>query len=134
MTAPLTPKEVRAIADLARLELRDDELTALTGQLAAILHYVDLLGEVDTSNVEPLAHALDVTNVFRDDEPAPSLPVQEALANAPARKMSGGAGFYAVPPVQELAPCWSGPRGGSWPPSTRVRSPRLNSPLSISIV
>lgn len=102
MSAPLTLDEVRKIADLARLELSDAELAALAGQLDAILGYIDLLREVDTTTVEPLAHALDVSNVFRDDEPAPSLPVEEALANAPARRLGKGEGFYAVPPVQEV--------------------------------
>jgi aspartyl-tRNA(Asn)/glutamyl-tRNA(Gln) amidotransferase subunit C len=98
----LSLAEVRSIAHLARLQLSEAELTTLTGQLGAILHYMEQLGQLDTSAVEPLAHALDVKNVFREDEPVPSLPIEEALANAPARKGDGRGGkFYAVPAVQE---------------------------------
>ena len=91
----LTPTDIQRIAHLARLELSPAELTALTPQLAAIVAYVDQLGQLDTQGVEPLAHALPVSNVFRDDEVAPSLPVAEALANAP-RKLGD---CYAVPAV-----------------------------------
>jgi aspartyl-tRNA(Asn)/glutamyl-tRNA(Gln) amidotransferase subunit C len=93
----LTPDEVRWVARLARLELNDAELETMTRQLGRIVDYVALLGQVDTEGVEPLAHALDVSNVFRDDEPVPSLPVDAALSNAPKR--SGD--FYAVPAVLE---------------------------------
>src|SRR5262249_32256451 len=82
----LSAEEVRWIAHLARLELTEAELTTLTGQLSAIVGYVAQLGEVDTEGVEPLAHALPVQNVFREDDPAPSLGVDEALANAPQRR------------------------------------------------
>jgi aspartyl-tRNA(Asn)/glutamyl-tRNA(Gln) amidotransferase subunit C len=98
----LTPQEVKAVAHLARLELSDDELAAMTRQLGAILDYVAQLQQLDVDGVEPLAHALPVSNVFRDDEPAPSLPVEEALANAPERKTRGeGEHFYGVPAVLE---------------------------------
>jgi aspartyl-tRNA(Asn)/glutamyl-tRNA(Gln) amidotransferase subunit C len=96
----LTRDEVRWVAHLARLELTDTELDTLTRQLAEIVAYVDQLRQVSTEGVEPLAHALAVQNVFRDDEPAPSLPVDEALANAPERRTnSRGEQFYAVPAV-----------------------------------
>jgi aspartyl-tRNA(Asn)/glutamyl-tRNA(Gln) amidotransferase subunit C len=98
----LTRQDVKAIAELARLQLTDAEVSALTGQLGAIIHYVDQLAKLDTTDVEPLGHALDVHNVFRDDEPAPSLTPEEALANAPAKRVDGrGQHFYAVPAVQE---------------------------------
>jgi aspartyl-tRNA(Asn)/glutamyl-tRNA(Gln) amidotransferase subunit C len=67
----------------------------MTRHLSAIIDYVNQLQAVNTDGVEPLAHALDLTNVFRDDAPAPSLPVEAALANAPARKGD----FYSVPAV-----------------------------------
>jgi aspartyl-tRNA(Asn)/glutamyl-tRNA(Gln) amidotransferase subunit C len=99
-THGLSAEQVRWIAHLARLELSDAELATLTGQLSAIVDYVAQLQQLDTEGVEPLAHALDVQNVFRPDEPAPSLPVDEALANAPARRTDGrGQQFYAVPAV-----------------------------------
>ena len=91
----LTAEQVRWVAKLARLELSDAELEAMTRQLGRIVDYVAQLQQVDTEGVEPLAHALDVSNVFRPDEPAPSLPIDEALANAPKR--SGD--FYSVPAV-----------------------------------
>ena len=91
----LTAEQVRWVAHLARLELGDDDVARLTPQLGAILDYVDQLKQVNTDGVEPLAHPLKVHNVFRADEPAPSLPVDAALANAPARLGD----FFAVPAV-----------------------------------
>ena len=88
-------KDVRQVAKLSRLDLSEAELTAMATQLNRILDYVDALQEVDTDGVEPLAYPLPLQNVFRADEPTPSLPVEEALRNAPQR-----AGVYfAVPAV-----------------------------------
>lgn len=99
---PLTPEQVRAIAHLARLELTADELALMTRQLDAIVEYVTLLQEVNTDGVEPLAHALPVSNVFRDDQPAPSLAPDEAIACAPQpRKTGRGERYFAVPAVLE---------------------------------
>jgi aspartyl-tRNA(Asn)/glutamyl-tRNA(Gln) amidotransferase subunit C len=98
----LSAEQVRWVAHLARLELSEAELATMTRQLAAIVAYVDQLRQVDTEGVEPLAHPLEVTDVFREDEPIPSLPVDEALANAPRRVTTpGGDSFYAVPAVFE---------------------------------
>lgn len=98
----LTAEEVGKVAHLARLELTPAELESMTRQLSSIVDYIDQLRQLNTDNVEPLAHALDVSNVFRADEPAPSLPVEEALANAPdRRKDARGDQFYAVPAVLE---------------------------------
>ena len=69
----LSRAEVEKIALLGRLLLSDEELQRMTVQLGDILGYMDLLGEVDTTNVEPMAHARDMANVFRDDVAAPSL-------------------------------------------------------------
>jgi aspartyl-tRNA(Asn)/glutamyl-tRNA(Gln) amidotransferase subunit C len=91
----LTAEQVRWVANLARLELTPDELRAMTGQLSRIVEYVDQLQRLNTEGVEPLAHPLEVANVFRDDEPEPSLPPDAALANAPRRRGD----FYAVPAV-----------------------------------
>jgi aspartyl-tRNA(Asn)/glutamyl-tRNA(Gln) amidotransferase subunit C len=93
----LTADQVRWVAHLARLELSAAELEAMTRQLSAILDYVNQLQQVNTDGVEPLAHPLPVHNVFRDDEPRPSLPVEAALANAPDRRGD----FYGVPAVLE---------------------------------
>lgn len=92
----LEPQDVRWVARLARLELSEEELSAMTNHLRQILDYVDQLQELDTEGVEPLAHPLPVQNVLREDEPASSLAPDEALANAPARVGD----FFAVPAVQ----------------------------------
>ena len=98
----LTPEKAAWVAHLARLDLSAAELEVMTRQLRAIVEYVDQLSRIDTEGVEPLAHALAVSNVFRDDEPAASLPVDEALANAPDRRRDArGEQFYGVPAVQE---------------------------------
>ena len=93
----ITIDEVRWIATLARLELSDAELTLMAGELSPILDYFDQLKSVPTDGVEPLAHPLRIHNVFREDEPAASLSVDDALSNPPAR--SGN--FFSVPPVLE---------------------------------
>lgn len=87
--------QVRQVARLARLELDEVQLVAMAEQLNRILGYVDSLKEVATDGIEPLAHPLPITNVFRDDVPHPSLPVEEALANAPAKTGP----YFAVPAV-----------------------------------
>jgi aspartyl-tRNA(Asn)/glutamyl-tRNA(Gln) amidotransferase subunit C len=77
------------------LVLSDKELDQMTSQMGAILSYVDLLSEVDTTQVEPMAHALDVANAFRSDAAQPSLDREAALANAPQRDGE----CYLVPAV-----------------------------------
>jgi aspartyl-tRNA(Asn)/glutamyl-tRNA(Gln) amidotransferase subunit C len=93
----MTPEQVRWVAHLARLELSEAEIETMTRQLTSIVDYVAQLQAVATDGVEPMAHALPLHNVFRDDEPRPSLPVAEALANAPDRQGD----FYGVPAVLE---------------------------------
>jgi aspartyl-tRNA(Asn)/glutamyl-tRNA(Gln) amidotransferase subunit C len=91
----LTRADVEKVSHLARLQFRDTELDQLTTELGAILKYVEQLELLNTENVEPMAHALDVHNVFRADAMQPSLPREEALANAP--KSDGEC--YLVPAV-----------------------------------
>jgi aspartyl-tRNA(Asn)/glutamyl-tRNA(Gln) amidotransferase subunit C len=91
----LTAQEVQWVAHLARLQLSEAELETMTRQLSAIVDYVDQLKQVNTDGVEPMAHALAIHNVFREDGPVPSLPVADALANAPQRRGD----FYSVPAV-----------------------------------
>jgi len=75
--------DVEKVALLARLELTPAEIDIFTTQMGDILDYMALLAEVDTKNVEPMAHALDVSDVFRDDAVRPSLDRTASLANAP---------------------------------------------------
>jgi aspartyl-tRNA(Asn)/glutamyl-tRNA(Gln) amidotransferase subunit C len=79
----ISREEVQKVSLLARLLLSEPELEKMTAQLGQILDYMDLLGEVDTEGVEPMAHALPVADVFREDTPQPSLDRHEALAAAP---------------------------------------------------
>ena len=75
--------QVKKVSLLARLRLSEEELDRMTAEMGGILEYMDLLGEVDTEGIEPMAHALEVSDFFRADEVRPSLPRQRALANAP---------------------------------------------------
>jgi aspartyl-tRNA(Asn)/glutamyl-tRNA(Gln) amidotransferase subunit C len=85
--------EVVHVARLARLALTEDELDRFVDQLGAILEAVGKVSELDLSGVEPTLNPLDLANVWAEDEPRPSLPPEEALANAPA--VEGGA--FRVP-------------------------------------
>jgi aspartyl-tRNA(Asn)/glutamyl-tRNA(Gln) amidotransferase subunit C len=91
----ITRAEVQKVSLLARLSLSNEELDRMTSQMGGILGYIDLLSELDTEQVEPMAHALDVANVFREDVARPSLDREEALANAPHRDEE----CYLVPAV-----------------------------------
>jgi aspartyl-tRNA(Asn)/glutamyl-tRNA(Gln) amidotransferase subunit C len=82
------------VARLARLELRDDEVERLEGQLNDILAAVSKVSQLDLADVPPTSHPLDVVNVWEEDAPRPCLPVEQALANAPEREGD----FFKVPP------------------------------------
>jgi aspartyl-tRNA(Asn)/glutamyl-tRNA(Gln) amidotransferase subunit C len=91
----IRPKEVREIATLSRLQLTDEEVANLTQDLDSILGYVAELSALDTSAVEPMTHAVPFDCPLRVDEVRPSLPLEEALANAPRREAS----FFQVPRI-----------------------------------
>jgi aspartyl-tRNA(Asn)/glutamyl-tRNA(Gln) amidotransferase subunit C len=93
----LSIAEVAKVALLARLRLGPSELETFTGQLNAIVEYVAQLQELDTDGVEPLAHGIEVRNVFRDDVRGPSLARAQAISNAPKRNEVG----FLVPAVLE---------------------------------
>lgn len=93
----LSAEDVAKVALLARLRLSPAELATFTGQLNTIVEFVAQLGEPDTTNVEPLAHGIEVRNVFRDDVLGPALPREAALANAPKRNDHS----FLVPAVLE---------------------------------
>lgn len=88
---------MQKVAHLARLKLSDAEVDALAGQLGGILEFVAMLDEVDVSQVEPMVHAIELTNVTRPDVLQPSLPRSAAVANAP--KTDGK--YFLVPAIIE---------------------------------
>ncbi len=75
--------DIEHVARLARLALDPTELEALTGQMDAILGYVDKLNELNTDGIEPTAHAVPMENAFRADEVKPSIGIERAQQNAP---------------------------------------------------
>ena len=91
----ITREEVVHVARLARLALSEEELGRLQEQLSAILEAVGTVAELDLADVEPTSHPLEVANAWAEDEPRPSLPIEDALANAPDRER----GFFRVPPA-----------------------------------
>jgi aspartyl-tRNA(Asn)/glutamyl-tRNA(Gln) amidotransferase subunit C len=91
----VTKKDVEYIAELAKLKFKDEELEKFTEQLNEILAYVEKLNELDTTNVEPLSHPVEGSNVFREDVVKPSIDREEALKNAPDRSEL----FFKVPKV-----------------------------------
>lgn len=91
----VTIEEVERIAELARLDFTPDEKARLAEEMSRILAMVSKLNELDTSRVEPLHHVLDLHTVLREDVPGPTLPREEVMANAPARKGD----FFIVPKV-----------------------------------
>lgn len=95
MATKIDEAQVRRVAVLSRLELSDAEVTQFSTQLSAIVEYIEKLNELDTENVEPLAHCLPVHNVLREDVPKPSLSNEAALANAPEREDE----YFKVPKI-----------------------------------
>ena len=91
----ITREEVLLVAKLARLELTDDEVERLTGELGAILEAVGKVAELDLSDVPPTSHPLSLVNAWRDDEPHESLGLDEVFANAPQREGD----LFRVPPT-----------------------------------
>lgn len=91
----LTQADVEKIALLSRLRLTPEELAAMTTQLDQIVGYVHQLSELNTDDVEPMAHAVELRNVFAEDVERPSLPREEALANAPRHDDA----CFLAPPV-----------------------------------
>jgi aspartyl-tRNA(Asn)/glutamyl-tRNA(Gln) amidotransferase subunit C len=89
--------DIDRLAVLARIELTPEEKARFAAQLGDVLAHVEQLNMVNVDGVEPTAHAFPVTNVWRADEPAPGLPVGDALANAPAKRSDQ----FVVPRVVE---------------------------------
>jgi aspartyl-tRNA(Asn)/glutamyl-tRNA(Gln) amidotransferase subunit C len=93
--AEISLDQVRHVAKLARLALREDQLTKIAPQLGAILQYIEQINKIDKSGVEPMAHALPLHNVLREDVVEPSLPLEEVLKNA---SQTDGP-FFKVPKI-----------------------------------
>lgn len=99
MSNTINQDQVRNVAKLSRLQLSDEEVAQFSTELSAIIGYIEKMNELDTENVEPLAHCLPVHNVFRADVPKESLEVEKALANAPQRADD----YFKVPKVLDDA-------------------------------
>ncbi len=93
----ISDDDVSHIASLSRLELSDEEKVKFRKQLNNILIYVDQLNEVDTVDVNPTSHVLNIENVYRHDKNKDSISADDALANSPDRSEN----FYRVPKIIE---------------------------------
>lgn len=88
---------VKYIAELARLSYSEEEIETFGARFDKILNYIETINALDLEGVEPLTHVIDTSNVFRADEARPSLPLEEALANAPKRNEN----FFKAPKAIE---------------------------------
>ncbi|MCC7192559.1 MAG: Asp-tRNA(Asn)/Glu-tRNA(Gln) amidotransferase subunit GatC [Phycisphaeraceae bacterium] len=95
MPEKLTDDQVRHVAKLSRLRLGEDEVSQMASRLSAVLDYVSKLNELNVDGVEPMAHAMELNNVLREDEPRAGLPNDAVLANAPEKTPP----FFRVPKV-----------------------------------
>jgi aspartyl-tRNA(Asn)/glutamyl-tRNA(Gln) amidotransferase subunit C len=89
-------EDARHVARLARLGLDDEQLTRMAGELDTIIESIGKISELDLEGVPPTTHALEVVNVFGDDEPHESLTTEQALSNAPDPED----GCFRVPRMQ----------------------------------
>lgn len=88
-------KEIRHIAKLAELEFDQTQIEKFTSQIDRILGHVATISKADTKKVKPTSHALNITNVLRDDDPRESMSQDEVLSNAPEIKNDG----FGVPKI-----------------------------------
>ncbi|WP_066186255.1 MULTISPECIES: Asp-tRNA(Asn)/Glu-tRNA(Gln) amidotransferase subunit GatC [Gracilibacillus] len=95
--AEISKEQVKHVANLARLALNEKEVEMFTQQLGDIINYAELLNELDTSEVEPTTHVLDLKNVLRKDEAAEWITKEDALKNAPDQ----ADGQFRVPSILE---------------------------------
>ncbi|KZE64778.1 glutamyl-tRNA amidotransferase [Fictibacillus phosphorivorans] len=93
----ISKEQVKHVAHLARLAVTEEEAELLTEQLDKIIGFAEELNELDTDNVEPTTHVLELKNVLREDEVRNSVSVDEAMKNAPAQKD----GQFKVPNILE---------------------------------
>ncbi|SET75279.1 aspartyl-tRNA(Asn)/glutamyl-tRNA(Gln) amidotransferase subunit C [Salinibacillus kushneri] len=95
--AEISKEQVKHVANLARLAITEEEAEKLTDELGSIIKFAEQLNELDTENVEPTTHVLDLKNVMRKDEPKQWLTQEEALKNAPEKQD----GQFHVPSILE---------------------------------
>src|SRR5919205_3707027 len=79
----ISTEQVKHVANLARLAITEEEVEKFTKQLDKIITFAEQLNELDTENVKPTYHVLDMKNVLREDVPQKGLPREEVLKNAP---------------------------------------------------
>ena len=91
----ISDDQVRRVAKLSRLDLSDEQVHHFAEQLSDVLGHIAKLNELDVENVEPMAHPLDLSNVLREDQERPGMPVEQALSNAPDQMTP----FFKVPKV-----------------------------------
>ncbi len=95
MAKKLDNAQVKKVAKLSRLQLTEAEVEEFTGQLSAVLEYIEKMDELNTDGVEPLAHCLPISNCFREDVAVESLGTEKTLENAPQRDGE----FFKVPKI-----------------------------------
>ncbi|MFC0273192.1 Asp-tRNA(Asn)/Glu-tRNA(Gln) amidotransferase subunit GatC [Metabacillus herbersteinensis] len=93
----ISEEEVKHVANLARLAITEEEAQMFTKQLDAIITFAEQLNELDTENVEPTSHVLDIKNVMREDVAKKGLNIEEVVKNAPDHKD----GYIRVPTILE---------------------------------
>ncbi|WP_010097416.1 Asp-tRNA(Asn)/Glu-tRNA(Gln) amidotransferase subunit GatC [Ornithinibacillus scapharcae] len=93
--AEITKEQVKHVANLARLEISEEEAEMFTDNLSSIIQFAEQLNEVDTDGIEPTTHVLDLKNIMRKDEPRQWITREEALKNAPDQKD----GQFRVPSI-----------------------------------
>lgn len=91
----LTRETVEKVAHLARLKFSEQEFNEQLKQINLIMEMMDTLQEIDTNNIEPLNHVMDICNIFREDEIVNDFTLEEVLANAP-EEMNG---MFRVPKI-----------------------------------
>lgn len=93
----ISEEQVRHVAHLAKLAISDEEVHQFRNQLEAIINFAEQLNELDTTNIEPTSHVLNLHNVFREDVAVAGLSREEVLANAPQKE----AGQFKVPSIMD---------------------------------
>ncbi|PKM51849.1 MAG: Asp-tRNA(Asn)/Glu-tRNA(Gln) amidotransferase GatCAB subunit C [Firmicutes bacterium HGW-Firmicutes-7] len=93
----ITKEQVTHVANLARLNLTEDEKELMTKDMASIITFVDQMNKLDITGVDPTAHIIPINNVFREDEVKPSMDREQLLSNAPSQER----GCFNVPKIVE---------------------------------